>query len=73
MYDGDMEQVELKVNEMNCAACSSKVEKALKSVAGVQSASVSFTTGRASVSGSNLDGETLAEASTHAGYPASVV
>ena len=68
-----MAQIELKVNEMNCAACSSKVEKALNSVRGVESASVAFATGRATVSGSNLDGVALAKASTIAGYPASVV
>jgi Cu+-exporting ATPase len=58
---------------MNCAACSTKVEKALKSVGGVETASVAFATGRATVTGSNLDGETLAEASTKVGYPAQVV
>jgi len=68
-----MEQIDLKVDEMNCAACSAKVEKALKSVGGVESASVAFATGRATVTGSNLDGETLAEASTKVGYPAQVV
>jgi Cu+-exporting ATPase len=68
-----MEQIDLKVDEMNCAACSTKVEKALKSVGGVETASVAFATGRATVTGSNLDGETLAEASTKVGYPAQVV
>ncbi len=67
-----MDQIELKVDEMNCAACSTKVEKALKSVNGVESATVSFSTGRATVFGSNLDEEALAKASTDAGYPAQV-
>ena len=68
-----MEQIDLKVDEMSCAACSSKVEKALKNIDGVESASVGFATGRATVTGTNLDGEALAEASTHVGYPASVI
>ena len=68
-----MEQVDLKVDEMSCAACSSKVEKALKGVGGVESASVAYSTGRATVTGSNLDGEALAEASTIVGYPAQVI
>jgi len=68
-----MEQIELRVTEMNCAACSTAVEKALSKVDGVEAAVVSFSTGRATVSGQNLDGEVLAEASTQSGYPASVV
>ena len=68
-----MEQIELRVTEMNCAACSTAVEKALSKVDGVAAAVVSFSTGRASVTGLNLDGDVLAEASTQSGYPASVV
>lgn len=68
-----MDQIELKVDELNCAACSSKVEKALKNTGGVESASVSFSTGRATITGSNLDGEVLAKASTDIGYPAQVI
>ncbi|HIN09494.1 MAG TPA: cadmium-translocating P-type ATPase, partial [Phycisphaerales bacterium] len=72
-YDGVMEQIELRVREMSCAACSTTVEKALSKVDGVESATVSFTTGRATVTGTNLDGGALSDASTHSGYPASVV
>jgi len=68
-----MEQIELRVTEMNCAACSTAVEKALSKVDGVEAAVVSFSTGRATVTGQNLDGDVLAEASTQSGYPASVV
>jgi Cu+-exporting ATPase len=68
-----MEQIELRVREMSCAACSTTVEKALSKVDGVESATVSFTTGRATVTGTNLDGGALSDASTHSGYPASVV
>ena len=68
-----MEQVELKVGEMNCAACSSAVEKALKKAPGVHSASVAFATGRATVIGSTLDGDSLAQIATDAGYPSEVI
>ena len=68
-----MDHIELKVDELNCAACSTKVEKALKNIGGVESASVAFSTGRATITGSNLDGEVLAKASTDVGYPAQVI
>jgi P-type Cu+ transporter len=67
-----MDQIDLKIGEMNCAACSSSVEKALLSINGVESASVAFATGRGTVTGKGLDGEALAAAVTAAGYPATV-
>ena len=73
LYDARMDRIELKVDEMNCATCSSAVEKALKKVVGVDSATVAFTTGRATITGNNLDGKVLSEASTSAGFPATVV
>ncbi len=68
-----MDQIELQVDEMSCAACSSAVEKALNSVEGVESSSVAFATGRASISGINLQGNALAQAATKAGYPSKVI
>ena len=68
-----MDQIELQVDEMSCAACSSAVEKALNSVEGVESSSVAFATGRASISGINLQGDVLAQAATKAGYPSKVI
>ena len=68
-----MDQVELRVDEMSCAACSSAVEKALAKVEGVQSVNVAFSTGRASISGTNLDGEALANAATRSGYPSQLI
>lgn len=67
-----MDQIDLKINEMNCAACSSSVEKALLSINGVDSVAVAFATGRGTVKGTNLDGEELARVATAAGYPATV-
>ena len=68
-----MDQIELHVDELNCAACSSAVEKALTDTEGVESAAVSVTTGRATISGNNLNGELLAKVATDAGYPSKVI
>lgn len=68
-----MNQIELKVDEMNCAACSSTVEKALRKVSGVDSASVAYSTGRATIKGHNLDGDVLAQIATDSGYPSQVI
>jgi len=68
-----MDQIVLIVEEMSCAACSSAVEKALNAVDEVTSSAVAVSTGRAMISGTNLDGEALANAATNAGYPAKVI
>ncbi|MDP7009348.1 MAG: heavy metal translocating P-type ATPase [Phycisphaerales bacterium] len=68
-----MDQIELKIDEMNCAACTGKVEKALSAVEGVESVSVAIPTGRGTVTGVHLDGALLAKVATNAGYPATVV
>ncbi|MEE2912998.1 MAG: cation transporter [Planctomycetota bacterium] len=68
-----MEKIELRITEMNCAACSTAVEKALSRVNNVDTAAVSFTTGRATVTGKNLNSDVLVEASTRSGYPAFIV
>ncbi len=68
-----MDTIDLKVDELNCAACSSAVEKALNSVDGVVSSSVSVATGRATITGNNLNGELLAKIATDAGYPSEVI
>jgi len=67
-----MDQVNLKIGEMNCTACSSSVEKALSGIDGVETVSVSFSTGRGTVTGTNLDGEALADVATAVGYPSTV-
>jgi Cu+-exporting ATPase len=68
-----MDKIELQVDELNCAACSSAVEKALNAVEGVKSSAVSVATGRATISGTNLDGDQLAKVATNAGYPSKVI
>ncbi len=68
-----MDTIDLKVDELNCAACSSAVEKALNSIDGVVSSSVAVATGRATITGNNLNGELLAKIATDAGYPSEVI
>lgn len=48
-YEVPEESTELLISGMSCAACSSRVEKKLNSVPGVQAASVNLATGKASV------------------------
>jgi Cu+-exporting ATPase len=65
-------QVTLKVDGMVCAGCAASVQKALESRADVSSASVSFTTGRAAVSGQSLALDELIAAVEGRGFTASV-
>jgi len=64
--------LELLIEGMTCASCVGRVERALKAVPGVQSASVNLATERASVQGS-AEPEALLAAISKAGYTASVV
>jgi Cu+-exporting ATPase len=48
-YEAKAETLVLEVEDMTCASCVSRVEKALKSVAAVQTASVNLATGEAVV------------------------
>ena len=57
------------VTGMSCAACSSRVEKAVSAVEGVESCSVSLLTNSMGVEGSATD-EAVIEAVRHAGYGA---
>ena len=58
------------VTGMSCAACSARVEKAVKAVKGVESCSVSLLTNTLAVEGSASDGEII-KAVEDAGYGAS--
>src|SRR6476469_1654620 len=62
---------DFSVNGMDCASCVAHVERAMKGVAGVQSANVSLARGRASVTfdPSKATPEAIAAAATDAGYP----
>lgn len=65
-----LERRHLKVEGMTCAGCAATVQQALESIQGVTSASVSVTTGRASVEGVQLDMQTLIQAVESRGYGA---
>jgi Au+-exporting ATPase len=58
----------LDVEGMTCASCVGRVERALKAVPGVQSASVNLATERADVTGTAVDRALLVKAVEDAGY-----
>ena len=57
---------EYKISGMSCAACSTRVEKAVSAVQGVESCSVNLLTGSMQVEGG--DAQAIADAVTAAGY-----
>ncbi|HET9582375.1 MAG TPA: heavy metal translocating P-type ATPase [Gemmatimonadota bacterium] len=59
--------LELPVEGMTCAGCAANVERALRDVPGVESATVNFAAGEASVEGA-ADPKALVEAVERAGY-----
>lgn len=64
-----MNNIELKVEGMSCGHCKTSVEKALKSVSGVEQVEVFLQEGRAVVKG-NAPIEKLVEAVQEEGYQA---
>ncbi len=68
-YDVPAEPIDLTIGGMTCASCVSRVERALKSVPGVQTATVNLATERATVTGS-ADAALLIKAVGDAGYDA---
>ncbi len=64
------QHVLLRVSGMSCAGCAARVEQAIESSRGVESASVSATEGLANVFGRDLDARPLIEAVERAGYSA---
>ena len=62
--------VRIEVDGMHCSSCVGQVERALKSVGGVDDAMVSLADSTAQVEGSALDPEQLAKAVRDAGYEA---
>jgi heavy metal translocating P-type ATPase len=61
-------KIVLDVEGMTCASCVGRVERALKAVPGVQSASVNLATERAEVTGATVDRALLVKAVEDAGY-----
>ena len=68
-YSVPPEPVELVIEGMTCASCVSRVERSLKAVAGVTSATVNLATERATVQGA-ADDRLLIKAVEDAGYGA---
>jgi heavy metal translocating P-type ATPase len=58
----------IDVEGMTCASCVAHVERALKAVPGVETASVNLATERAEITGAALDRATLVQAVEDAGY-----
>ena len=73
-YAAKPERIELEIGEMTCASCVSRVEKALLSVPGVESAAVNLATATATVSvlGGRSRIKALVEAVEKAGYTARI-
>lgn len=73
MEDTDQKQqstIDINVDEMSCAACSGRVQRALRAVAGVSDAQVNLANGRARIRfGAPATLETLVHAIEQAGYP----
>jgi len=67
--DGDA-SYQLSIDDMSCAACVARVEKAIRNVEGVQDASINLIDGVAVVRGG--DPQAVAAAVTKCGYPASL-
>ena len=66
------QQVELEIEGMHCASCVGRVERALESVAGVESASANLAAGRATAVGRGIHADELSKAMSDAGYGARV-
>ena len=73
--NSDNSRIELHISGMSCAACSQRVEKALRAVNGVAKANVNFATGRATVLWGTPNGrlDDLLAALDQAGYRAELV
>ena len=69
--EGGITIARYKVTGMSCAACSARVERAVRSVEGVKDCSVNLLTGDMSVDG-NVQPESIIKAVRHAGYGATL-
>lgn len=68
-----MPRTSLTIGGLHCASCVARAEKALRTVEGVEAASVNLTTQRADVDGKGLIPDRLIEAVHKAGYEAALV
>ena len=72
-YEVRSETVELAIDGMTCASCVARVEKALRAVPGVKTATVNLATEQARVEINGVSVESLIAAVQKAGYQASLV
>ena len=73
-YGVESRLIDLQIDDMSCASCVGRVEKALLKVPGVESATVNLATERAQVQVLGaVDAAALAAAVGRAGYPARAV
>ncbi len=74
-YEAKPETIELEIEDMTCASCVGRVEKALKAVPAVERATVNLATGQAIVSvlGGKTQVPALLDAVRKAGYGAKLV
>ncbi|RLE54497.1 MAG: hypothetical protein DRJ30_05140 [Candidatus Methanomethylicota archaeon] len=49
LTEGNVREISIKIDDMNCASCAMRIEKALKSINGVKSATVNFAVKTATV------------------------
>jgi Cu+-exporting ATPase len=71
-YPAHVAQITLQVDDLTCAACAARVDRALRAVPGVRDVAVNLTTGvaRVQVLDGVADARALAAAATDAGHPA---
>ena len=69
-YPARLDETALQIDDMSCASCVGRVERALAAVPGVVSAHVNLASGRADIRHSGVDPASLARIVTEAGYPA---
>ncbi|MFC0444381.1 heavy metal translocating P-type ATPase [Pseudidiomarina halophila] len=67
------QNVQLQLSGMSCAGCAKSIERALKTVNGVDEVQVNFATEVAAVAGSDLDTKALTAAVKDAGYDAELI
>lgn len=66
------DKVNLLIGGLGCQHCVDTVQNALKSVSGVETAQVDLSSGRATVTGQNLNSEDLVNAVKDSGYQAKI-
>lgn len=70
-YEAEQKKIELDIEGMTCAACSTRIEKGLNKVTGVSRASVNLATETATIEGYGIDEAALIARVQKLGYQAS--